>query len=369
MTASPRVRALGARLWPLVSLLLLVYLVTLVVWGGSASMQRVLLTGLVNLVLVVGLYCFVGQSGIISFGHAAFMAAGAYTMSLLTIPAPIKAQLTAVPEFIRTGTVDPLVGVLLAGAVAALLALVVSVPLMRLNGLAAGLATVSLLVVVRVVSQNWDELTNGLGGLYGIPAAYDAWGALPWALGAIVVAFLYQSSRLGLRLRTSREDEVAARSIGVRVKLERGVAFVISAFITGVGGALYAQSVGAISPDAFFIDITFLVIAMLVVGGTTSLAGAVVGTLAVSAVSELLRQIEQGGLLVPAQSGVRDVGLALVVLVVLLLRPRGLTGGNELPLPSLPIRWRRRPPAPPQPAPVVAGPASDAAHDTERRPT
>ncbi|HZV75597.1 MAG TPA: branched-chain amino acid ABC transporter permease [Conexibacter sp.] len=347
MNASDRRAAVARRLWPLVSLLLLVSLTTLVLAGGSPSLQRVLLTGLVDLVLVVGLYCFVGQSGIISFGHAAFMAAGAYTMALLTIPAPLKGSLVAVPHTVRTGTVSPLIAILLAGLVAALLAAVVSIPLMRLNGLSAGLATVSLLIVVRVVSQNWDQLTNGLGGLYGIPPIADPWAALPWALGAIVLAFAYQSSRFGLRLRSSRDDEVAARSIGVHVKLERGLAFVVSAFVTGVGGALYARSVGAINPDSFFLDITFVVIAMLVVGGTTSLAGAVVGTLALSAISELLRQAEQGSLLVPAQSGVRDVGLAVVVLVVLLLRPQGLTGGRELPFPTVRLRRRSAAPSPP----------------------
>jgi branched-chain amino acid transport system permease protein len=349
MSAGQRVASILSRLWPLLSLLVLVTAVTAVFAGASVAIERVLLTGLVNLILVVGLYSFVGQSGILSFGHAAFIAVGAYTMALLTMPAPLKGTLTALPEFVRTGTVDPVPAILIAGLAAALLAAIVSIAMMRLNGLSAGLATVSLLIVVRVVSQNWDQLTNGLGGLYGIPAISDPWAALPWALGAIVVAWVYQSSRFGLRLRSSRDDEIASQSIGVRVKLERSLAFVLSAFLTGVGGALMARSVGAISPDSFFLDITFLVIAMLVVGGTRSLAGAVVGTLVISVISELLRQAEQGNLLVPAQAGVRDVGLALVVLIVLLLRPQGITGGKELGLPKRP-KWARRgtdAPAPP----------------------
>ena len=102
----------------------------------------------------------------------------------------------------------------------------------------------------------------------------------------------------------------------------------------GVAGALFGMFIGSFNPDAFFLNITFLMIAMLVIGGTTSLAGAVVGTLAISAVSEFLRRVEGGVDLgfvhVSAQPGLREVALALAMLAILIFRPRGLMGGREL---------------------------------------
>jgi branched-chain amino acid transport system permease protein len=168
----------------------------------------------------------------------------------------------------------------------------------------------------------------------------------------MVVAYLFQRSDLGLRLRASREDEVAARAQGVNVARHRGVAFILSAFCVGVGGALYAQFNGSIYPDAFYLTVTFITIAMLVVGGTRSLAGAVVGAVFLSAVSELLREIESAGQLgplpLPSRPGTANVALAVIMLVVLLVRPRGLTNGREFPWPQR----RGRTPAAPSPKPT-----------------
>ena len=142
-------------------------------------------------------------------------------------------------------------------------------------------------------------------------------------------------------MRASRENESAARSIGVAVARERTIAFVVSAFFVGVAGALFGMFIGSFNPDAFFLNITFLMIVMLVIGGTTSLAGAVVGTIAISAVSEILRRIEGGVDLgfvqVSGKPGLREVALALVMLAILIFRPGGLTGGREI---GWPLRAR-----------------------------
>ena len=177
---------------------------------------------------------------------------------------------------------------------AAAFALVLSLPLARLSGLTAGLATFAVLSIVNIVARNWEQVTHGTAGVSGIPTTTTIWGALGWAMAAMAAAWLFQRSRVGLRLRASRENESAARSIGVAVARERAIAFVVSAFFVGVAGALFGMFIGSFNPDAFFLNITFLMIAMLVIGGTTSLAGAVVGTLAISAVSEFLRRVEGG---------------------------------------------------------------------------
>ena len=136
-----------------------------------------------------------------------------------------------------------------------------------------------------------------------------------WALAAIVVGFAFQSSGLGLRLRGSREDDIAARSLGIGVRTERRVAWVLHGFVMGVGGALYGQYLGSFNASFFYLALTFTTLAMLVVGGITSLSGAVIGSLTISFVAEVLHRIEQGAdvgaLHIPARPGLREVGLAI----------------------------------------------------------
>ena len=269
-----------------------------------------MLGSVINLIVVVGLYTFVGVSGVFSFGHAAFMAIGAYTSAILVIPPETKKfVLPDLPGFLASAHLDPLPATIVAGAVAAVFALVLSLPLARLSGLTAGLATFAVLSIVNIVARNWEQVTHGTAGVSGIPTTTTIWGALGWAMLAMAAAWAFQRSRIGLRLRASRENESAARSIGVAVARERTIAFVVSAFFVGVAGALFGMFIGSFNPDAFFLNITFLMIVMLVIGGTTSLAGAVVGTIAISAVSEILRRIE-GGVDLGLRPGLGEAGTA-----------------------------------------------------------
>lgn len=205
---------------------------------------------------------------------------------------------------------------------------------MRLSGIGASIATFTVLLIVNVVASNWQVFTNGTSGIAGVPMTTTAPVALGWVLVALAGAFLFQQTRHCLRLRASREDEVAARGAGVGIYWERRHAFVLSAFVVGVGGALYGQFLGAFSPGAFYLQLTFITVAMLVIGGSTSLAGAVFGTVFVATISEALRRAEEGVHI----SALSQIGLALIMLLVLTLRPGGLTGGREIPLP----RWPQR---------------------------
>lgn len=330
--------------WPVASLMALTCAVALVAWAlGPESLDRVVIGMLINLILVVGLYAFVGLSGVFSFGHAAFMAIGAYAGAILVIPPETKAfVLPDLPAPLADVHLDAVPATIAAGGIAAAVALVLSAPLARLSGLTAGLATFAVLVIVNVVAESWQQVTHGTAGVAGIPTTTTIWSALAWALVAIGAAWALQRSRVGLRLRAAREQESAARSIGIGVARERAVAFVVSAYFAGVAGAMLGMFIGSFNPDAFFLNITFLMIAMLVIGGMTSLAGAVVGTIAISAAAELLRRVEGGvdlGVLeLPGRPGLREVGLALLMLLALIARPDGLTGGREMPWP---LRFRR----------------------------
>jgi branched-chain amino acid transport system permease protein len=238
------------------------------------------------------------------------------------------------PEWLASAELAPVEAVLVGGLAAAAVGFVAAIPLMRLSGLAAAIATFSLLIIIREVIRNWDSLTGGLQTLVGVPFTSTLWSVMAWAVVSLVIAHVYQQTRWGLRLRASREDEPAAAAAGIDVRRERRIAFVLSAFLAGVSGALYAGYLGAIGPDGFYLPLTFLIIAMLVVGGVTTLTGAVVGTVAVTVVSEILRRVEEGFDLgfveFAGRAGIQEVGVALLMLIVLMRRPNGLAGGREL---------------------------------------
>ncbi len=307
---------------------------------GDPVIDRLVIGALVNLIVVVGIYVFVGMTGVFSFGHLGFMAIGAYTVGVLTVPTDMKEILfRSMPSWIDDLHLPFWAAVPVGGLIAAAVALVLAVPLSRMAGLTAALATLSILITVYTVAGNWDQVTNGAQGMSAIPTNTTLTVALSTALLVICVAWLFQESRLGLQTRATREDPVAARAIGVRVGRERGVSFVVSAFLVGIGGGLFAQLQGNLTPEAFYLAPTFLLLAMLVVGGMTSLSGAVVGTIVISTLSEILRRIESGAGLgpldIPGRPGMTEVGLAVVMLLILGFRPGGLTGGRELRIDGL----------------------------------
>ena len=343
------------RATPLVVVTLLVLLTAGLGATGSEAFERTVATTLIYVVAVVALYLFAGNSGVLSFGHVAFMAIGAYSAALVSIPVGLKdVTLPNLPGVLAQASVGPDMAILIGGCVAAVVALVVAIPLMRLNGIAAAIGTFSLLVIVNVIISNWYNVTNGTQTLIGVPTKSTAWAILPWALLVLVVTFAYQESRWGARLRASREDLIAAQGVGIPIARERTIAFVLSAFCAGIAGALYGMSLGAFGPNQFYFNLTFLTVAMLIIGGLRSLSGAVIGALTVSALSELLKRLQDDGvdllgLSVQPRPGLREIVLAALMLLILVVRPRGLTGGREVSWPGL----RSRPPRPASGAPIA----------------
>lgn len=335
--------------WPLLAVAGGLTLIVLAAGLLSPATQRVVTEALIKLSVVVGIYIFSGNSGVLSFGHIAFMGIGAYVASWLVIPPDTKDMLLpGLPAFLASAQWSPTAGALAAGAVAALFAFLVGLPLMRLNGIVASIGTFAVLAAVNAVLANWTSMTGGQRSLYGLPPYTDRFVALAWALAAMAAAWLHQQSRSGFRLRGAREDETAARAVGVNVHRERLIAFVIGAFFVGAAGALYAHFLGVVVAREFFFKLTFITIAMLVIGGIGSLAGAVVGVVAVTVLSDGLRHVERGVdlgfIVVPGRPGLQEVGLAVLMLVILVFRPRGLTGGREVPLPKFLRRLGAAPP-------------------------
>jgi branched-chain amino acid transport system permease protein len=352
-------------LWPLLSLLILVTAISAIGSAGSAIAQRQVTEALIELIAVVGLYIFVGNSGLLSFGNVSFMAIGAYVSALLTMrPASKGMLLPGLPEMISNAQWPTLPAAIAGGAAAAAFAFAAGIPLMRLSGIAASIATFAVLEIVYIGAGNWTDVTGGQNSLIGLPIYSNVWVCLIWALVTIVAAYLYQESRSGLLLRASREDIVAARAAGVNVHRHRLIAFMISAFFSGIAGVLFGHFLGTVRIESFYLDLTFAILAMLVVGGMGSLFGAVSGAIVITALTEFLRRAEAGvdigAAHIAAPPGLGDVVLALCMLLIILFRPKGIAQGRELFWPFKPEQ-----PAPPK---ARQPEALNFAHEQERNP-
>ena len=313
--------------------LALVALAALVGTLVSTSTETYVINALVNVAIVVALYVFIGNSGVLSFGHISFVAVGAWAAGVLSMPVQEKpAIMPHLFGLLGDHTIGNVWSLALAAGVGAAYALVVGLPLMRLSGLAAGIATFGVLEITHNVLRYWEKIGPGLNTFSAVP---ETTGLREAALGAglaVVVAFAYRRMRFGRLLSATREDSAAARAVGVSVYRQRLVAFVLSGAIAGFAGGLLVHML-PVNTESVYLDLTFITLAMLVIGGATSLWGAVVGALAVSAVDSFLAEAENGihlfGRSVDLPAGTRIVVVGALMALVLILRPTGLTGGRE----------------------------------------
>ena len=309
---------------------------------ASISTQTYFIDTLVKVSIVVALYVFIGNSGVLSFGHISFVALGAWTAGVLSVPTSEKpAIMPNLADFLvhrHTGNVTSLVFASIVGGVAAF---VVGIPLMRLSGLAAGIATFAVLEITHNLLTYEERIGPGQNAFSSVPETTGLRQAGIAAVVCIVVAFVYARSRFGRLLRATREDAAAARAVGTSVYRQRLVAFAVSGALAGLAGGLYVHLL-PVQVNSVYLDLTFVTLAMLVVGGTTSLFGAVVGALAVSALDSWLAVAENGtsvlGWHIDLPAGTREIVVGILMAAVLILRPSGLTGGRELRLRGVP--WR-----------------------------
>ena len=293
-------------------------------------------SALVSVAIVVALYVFVGNSGVLSFGQLSFAAVGAYAAGIMS--APVDSKTGTLPDvfpFLRDHAVGNVPSFALATVIGGVYALLAGVALMRLSGLSAGIATFAVLEVTHNVLHEWTKIGTGAGVISSIP---ETTGMLQATIGALIVmavAFAYQRSRFGRQLRATREDPAAAQAVGISVHRQRLWAFALSGALSGFAGALYVHQIGSLSADQLYLELTFLSLAMLVVGGATSLWGAVLGALAISGLDSILGQAESGlnvGFSLDLPTGTRLVVVSGAMALVLILRPSGITGGREFSL-------------------------------------
>ncbi|MEP7201404.1 MAG: branched-chain amino acid ABC transporter ATP-binding protein/permease [Ilumatobacteraceae bacterium] len=299
--------------------------------GGSSARDLLITDLLINLVIVVGFHVFIGNTGVLSFGHLGIASVGAYTMALLAVPAARKGVLIpkapfGIPEIQLTPFVATLIGLGAAIVVSVLLGLVAA----RTSGLAATMITLAFLFIVRQFAENRKDLTGGAQNLSSVPRLAGHTWAVIGATLAIAVAVFFRSSKTGRLAIATREDELAAGAMGIEVFTPRLLAFIVSGAIVGLGGILRVQSLGSIGPSQFSFEFTILILAMMVVGGMRTVTGAIAGTVFITVGKEITRFLGDGphflGFDWPVVDGLPDLFLAGSLLAVLLTRPSGLLG-------------------------------------------
>ena len=307
---------------------------------GIPLLVRIVTVMVVSIIIVLGLQLYMGNSGILTFAHIGFMGIGAYTSVLLSMtPAAKELTNSNLYPFLIPLHLPFLPSLLIGALVAAFIAAVVAYPLMRLSDAAAVITTFALLVIINVVMVHWDRVTNGPRTLFGVDNYTNLWTAVIFCVITIFAVYLFKESRVGLRLRATRDDAYAAASIGINMVVMRWLAFIASAFVAGVGGALWAHFITSFTPYSFYLTETFVILAMLVIGGPYSVSGAVIGTLVVTTAREVLRAIENYvnilQIFPEGFFGFTEVVLAIVLIGILIYRPTGLMGNQE-------IRWPPR---------------------------
>ena len=298
-------------------------------------LKRIVIGIGINVILVVALNLSNGFTGVFSLGHVGFMAIGAYAASVLTLPVSLKTvNLPDLPAWLGHGALPFLPATLIAGLIAAAVAFVVGISLMRLKGSYVSVATLGFMVIVYVVLVNWDQVTRGARTFAGVPSYSTVWNVWVWAVLAVLLVWRIARAPAGRDMMAARDDEAAAQALGVSVLRSRLLAFCISAFLTGIAGSLWAHFITSFSPKSFYFTQAFSVITMLVIGGMGSVSGSVVGVVLVTVVSELLRNGERGmqigSFVIPPIYGASQVVMAVIFVLIIVFRPSGIMGGREL---------------------------------------
>ncbi len=292
-------------------------------------------------IAVMGLGILLGFAGQMSLAQAAFFGIGAYTSAWFTthLGWPVWPAMA------------------LAVLLSALVGLGVGYPCLRLSGHYLALATIGFGIITQLVLINWKDVTNGSDGISGIPApslgpwTLDTYGAYYYVVLAAVllaayVAWRIKTTRVGRALEAIRENELAARATGIDATRYKIAAFVLSGAYAGLAGSLLAHSIKFVSPDSYSFDQSVVFLVMLVLGGSSSIGGAILGAVLLTFLPEVLRPLKSSYIMV--------YGAAVVVMVIFM--PKGLMGLIE----TLRARLGRSHTGPP-----LAAPAAPAARGVE----
>lgn len=278
-------------------------------------------SNIINLVLIyiiaaVSLNLTCGYLGQLPLGHAGFMSIGAYTAAIITSRysiqdiGPVSGQ--SLLFFIAT----------IAGGVFAMTAgVLIGLPALRLKGDYLAIITLGFGEIIRVLFQN-IKITGGAMGLGGIKKITDFTWCYFWAVMVIAFTFLLINSRHGRAIRSVKEDEIAAESVGINLTYYKIVAFAGAAFFAGISGSLFAHHICYLEPGNFGYSMSIEMLVMVVLGGLGSISGSVISAAVLTILPEILQ----------AFSSWKMIIYSLLLVIVMIFKPSGLMGDYEFSL-------------------------------------
>lgn len=322
----------------------LVFVGLLVLVGETSSstgmLYKVLQMGVIYALLAVTMNLLNGYTGLFSLGQAGFMTLGAYTFAILTIPVKSRSSvyyLYGIADSLKNVELPLWLALIIAGAVAALFAVLIGMPVLRLKSDYFAIATLGFAEVVRIVvaSSPMNKITNGSLGLTKIPGFNSFYEPFIVVVICIALIVLLMRSTYGRAFKAIRDDEIAAEAMGVNLAKTKLLSFTISSFFAGIGGALMAMYLGAVSATTFTIAITYFILLIVVIGGMSSTTGSIISAFLIIAAKEWwLRFLDQttfiGDFQVPLlRTGFRMVVFSVILMIVVLFFKNGLMGNRE----------------------------------------
>lgn len=292
--------------------------------GVIEYVQRIVLLAGINVILAVGLNLINGTTGQFSIGHAGFMAVGAYGAAFFGIKlAPVVQGMLGAGSVADAVTFN--LALLIGAVLAGLAGLLVGAPSLRLRGDYLAVVTLGFGEIIRISFNNAQFLGAATGYFgdspAGLPAYTNFFWVYGWAIAIVILIANLTFSQTGRSLAAIREDEIAAEAMATPTTRLKVLAFSLSAASAGIAGGLFAYMQSGIRPEDFRFDKSIDMIVMIIIGGLGSISGAVVGGIFVAVTLELMRDLQQ----------YRLVLYALLLIIIMLVRPEGVLGTRELP--------------------------------------
>lgn len=298
----------------------------------------VLKKGVIYSLIAVSMNLLNGFTGLFSLGQAGFMLIGAYTYAILTIPVESRANIYLYYDGgIVKFALPFMLALVLAGVMAAIFAFLIGLPVLKLKSDYLAIATLGFAEIIRTVIQydKFGPLTNGSNLLRKFPTQESIIFYFAVVGFCIAIIALLLRSTYGRAFKAIRDDEIAAEAMGINLAHHKRLAFVISSFFAGVGGALLAMYQGTIQAQTFKTSLTYEILLIVVIGGIGSLSGSVIGSfLYVASCEWWLRTLDNehfiGTFKLPLmRSGFRMVVFSVIIMVVVLFFRRGIMGDKE----------------------------------------
>ncbi len=302
-------------------------------------------------VVAVSMNLLNGFTGLFSLGQAGFMALGAYTTAVLTIPVSMRPNvyyMNGIQPWLENAQLPMIPALIAGGLVAALAAALIGIPVLRLKSDYLAIATLGFAEIIRALlaAPMMDTITNGSYGLSNIPGFSNIWQPMALAALCILIMILLINSSYGRAFKAIREDDIAAEAMGINLFRHKELAFVISSFFTGVGGGMLAIYMRSIDTKTFQVALTYNILLIVVLGGIGSVTGSIIGSLLINGGQEWLRFLDEPTT-VPVLSalfrpGFRMVIYSVLLMVVVLFWRRGIMGTNEFSWDGLFGLFKRR---------------------------